>query len=235
MQFSNGASSAWVAWWVLQNFPKDEVILLYHDPGAEHPDGKRFQREVSEFLDHPVIVRSHDKSLWELIEDKMCLPGFHMPYCTLMLKQNPAEEFYAELGEPYTLYVGFGADEWMRVQRSHVRAEALGKRSRFPLHELGMVGGDAKDIIRKEWGICLPEPYKYLEHNNCIPCFQGGKRHFVRVAKYYPEEFERACQMEELVGHTVFKDCTLRDLKKKWRHFINQQDIFEAIPCLCAD
>ncbi len=63
VQFSNGAASAWVAWWVLRQYPKQDVILLNHDPGAEHEDSKRFQREVSAYLDH---------SLQRLATTKLC-------------------------------------------------------------------------------------------------------------------------------------------------------------------
>ena len=234
VQFSNGAASAWVAWWVLQR--ETNVILLNHDPGAEHPDSKRFQREVSEFLRHPVTQTNADKTLWELIPEQNCLPNFHMAYCTRLLKLKPAEEFYKTLTEPLTLYNGFGADEWQRVQRATVRAEQQGRVARSPLFEIGKTGEWAKEVIKNEWKICLPEPYKYLSHNNCIPCFKGGKGHFLQVARYYPEQYEKACQMEELVGHTVFKDCTLRELKAK---HINegQATLFDeetGIPCMCA-
>ena len=235
VQFSNGAASAWVAWWVLQNFLKEDVILLNHDPGAEHPDGKRFQRQVSEFLGHSVTVVSNDKDLWQVIAEHNCLPSFHIPFCTEDLKLKPAEKFYKSIEEPFIQYNGFGCDEWPRVQRATIRAESIGRTVKSPLFELGRGSDWAKQVIRDEWKICLPEPYQYLQHNNCIPCFKGGKGHFLQVAKYYPAEYEKACQMEELVEYTVFKDCTLRELKERIDQ--NQLEIFNdhGIPCMCAN
>ena len=235
VQFSNGAGSAWVAWWVLQNFPKEDVILLNHDPGAEHKDSKRFQRQVSKFLDHPITEASHDKTLWELIEEQACLPSSFIPWCTRLLKSEPAEKFYKSLDEEFVMYNGFGKNEWRRVQKATARAESEGRKVRSPLFELGMTGEDAKDVIRNEWKICLPEPYMYLQHNNCIPCFKAGQGHFKAVAKQYPKEYEKACQMEELTGHTVFKNTTLRKLQKVAINEQDQLELFDSTPCMCAN
>ena len=234
VQFSNGAGSAWVAWWVLQNMPKEDVILLNHDPGAEHADSKRFQEEVSKFLDHPITEKSCDKTLWELIEEQHCLPSSFIPWCTRMLKIEPGEEFLQSLDDDFIMYNGFGFNEWRRVQKATARTEHSGRKLRCPLFENKMTGDDAKKIIREEWKICLPEPYKFLSHNNCIPCFKAGKGHFIKVAKHYPAEFERACQAEEATGFTIFRDCTLRELEKqKVDH--NQLELFDTVPCMCAN
>jgi hypothetical protein len=76
----------------------------------------------------------------------------------------------------------------------------------------------------------------YLNHNNCLPCFKGGKGHFISVARYYPEYFAKAVKAEEESGHTVFKDCTLKDLQKQADAMDAQMVIEEAFnpPCMCS-
>ena len=79
--------------------------------------------------------------------------------------------------------------------------------------------------------------YLYLSHNNCIPCFKAGKGHFYKVWKHYPEQFERAIQMEKLIGYTVFQDASLAELAEFWKQQdINQELDFgdEGVPCMCA-
>ena len=238
VQFSNGGGSTWVAWWTLQNFPKNDVILLNHDPKAEHKDSKRFQKQVSEYLNHPITEVSNELGLWELIKEQDCLPSHFIPWCTRILKIEQGEKFYKTLDEEFILYNGFGADEWQRVQKATVRAEVLGRTVRSPLHEQGLTGDYAKEIIRNEWKICLPSPYKYLKHNNCIPCFKAGKWHFRLVAKHYPSEFMKAIEAEEFTGHTVFKDCTLKQLFDEVQEGKKQLEIVDEdynIPCMCAD
>lgn len=46
--FSGGVTSAWCAGWALRNYPREEVVLLFHDTKEEHPDTYRFIREMSD-------------------------------------------------------------------------------------------------------------------------------------------------------------------------------------------
>ena len=96
---------------------------------------------------------------------------------------------------------------------------------------------ECKRIIRDEWGIELPSAYESLKHNNCIPCFKGGKEYFQAVWKNYPDEYHKAMEKEKEVGYTVFRDISLEELEKK---FINdkqwedmQMNLSDFIPCDC--
>ena len=240
VQFSGGAASAYVAWLVAQEFGRENTILLNHNPGAEHEDTQRFLRQVSEHIGVLITDRSDGRDLWKVIEDNHALPSSFIPFCTRILKQEPAEKFYKELdkqGIKYILYNGLGVEEIGRVQRSIVRGEVAGRTVRCLLAERQISNVEVKRIIRDEWKICLPEPYLYLSHNNCIPCFKAGKGHFYKVWQNYPLEFAKAVQMEELIGHTVFKDKSLAELAKHWeQQDINQELDFgdEGVPCMCA-
>ncbi len=243
VQLSGGAASAYVAWLVVQEYGKENTVLLFHDTKAEHPDAERFRRQVSEFVGVPITERSDGRDLWEVIVDNHSLPSHFIPFCTRILKLEPSEKYLAKQTEPYTLYNGLGPEEWGRVQRSIVRGEVQGRKVRCLLAERNISNAEVKKIIRDEWKICLPEPYIHLKHNNCIPCFKAGKGHFHKVWKYYPAEFAKAVQMEELIGHTVFKNSVTKqpeplvELAAKWeREDINQEIDFgdEGLPCLCA-
>jgi len=214
VQFSGGAASSYVAWMVAQKHPHN-TVLLFHDTKAEHPDAYRFREQVSDYIGIPITEYSDGRSLWEVIDDNKALPSYFMRFCTRILKQEPAEEFLQDMQEDYILYNGFGPDEGRRVQRATARAESLGRTVSSPLFDEQIHDGQVKNIIRNDWGICLPEPYQHLLHNNCIPCFLGGKEHFRRVAKHYPEQFDRAIMKEDDIGYTVFKDCTLRELREE--------------------
>lgn len=236
VQFSGGAASALVAKIVSDEFGKENTILLFHDTKAEHSDAYRFRRQISQFIGVPITEMSDGRSLWELIDDHNCLPSFHIPFCTDELKLRPAEKYLQQFNpSEYILYNGFGLDEWQRVQRAVARSEALGRIVKSPLFEKRI--NNAKEIIRNDWKICLPEPYKNLKHNNCIPCFKAGLGHFHKCWKYYPIEFQLAVEKEKQVGHTVFKDCCLEEYAEIWKRKSNQLELeFDdySIPCMCA-
>jgi 3'-phosphoadenosine 5'-phosphosulfate sulfotransferase (PAPS reductase)/FAD synthetase len=234
IQFSGGCASTYTAYLVSKEQKKEDIILLFHDTKVECKDSYRFRRQVSEYLDIPITEVSDGRDLWEVIKDNNCLPSDRFPFCTRILKLEPAEKYLKTIQEPYILYNGFGKEEWRRIQKSLARAEGLNRVVKSPLYDLGISNDEVKRIIRDEWKICLPSAYKYLSHSNCIPCFKAGKGHFKAIAKYYPEEFEKACKAEEEIGYTVFEDITLRQLREQ---VLSQLDLFsieESIPCMCS-
>ncbi|MFA5349649.1 MAG: phosphoadenosine phosphosulfate reductase family protein, partial [Candidatus Paceibacterota bacterium] len=217
---------------------KKDIILLFHDTKTEHPDAYRFRKQVSEFIGIPITEASDGRDLWQIIDYNHCLPSSFQPFCTRLLKLEPAEKFYKSLNEEFILYNGFGIEEWKRIQRTYARAMSLNRIVKSPLFDLKIKNEEVKKIIREEWKICLPEPYKYLSHNNCLPCFKAGKKDWKRYWKYYPEAFEKAKQAEEKIGHTVFQDYSLAEYEKFWKGEEKQIDMFEeefdTLPCLCS-
>jgi hypothetical protein len=234
VKFSGGAASAVVAKIVIDEQGHDDVILLYCDTKSEHPDADRFRLQVCDYLRHEMTVVSDGRDIWQLIDDEHCLPSHFIPFCTRILKAEPSDKFLKSINEEFIEYLGFTMDEIRRVQRAYARAASEGKHIAFSLLERGISSDECKRIIREEWRICLPEPYKFLKHNNCIPCFKGGKRYWIEVAKHYPEQFEMACKKEEKIGFPVFHDMTLRELKEL---SVQQMQLFsdaDTTPCMCA-
>lgn len=222
---------------VAKRYPND-TILLHTPTGAEHPDADRFRAQVAKYIGLPITVEAAKKTLWEMVESNKHMPGDGLPWCTDRMKLRPQERYFKRLestGESFIQYVGYGFDEWRRVQRVYARHELSGRKIVFPLFKAKLTGTDAKCIIREEWKICLPEPYKYLSHNNCIPCYKGGKGHWYKVWKYYPEQFWRAARAEDKASNTVFDGETLYELATKWESEPEQTELFtDSIPCMCA-
>ena len=239
--FSGGAASSYVAWLVAQEQKREDVILLHTPTYAEHPDADRFRKQVSEYIGIPITESAEGRSMWEMIDDYKALPSQFMPFCTQRLKQAQSEKFYKTLKDDFVLYLGYGPDEWRRVQKQTARFATIGRKAIYPLFERKITNDEVKRIIKEEWKICLPEPYKYLKHNNCLPCFKGGKSHFYKVWKYYPSEYWKAVEMENKLGHTVFKDKSLTELAEEWEHNLKFEesqlsmlDQDDNIPCMCA-
>lgn len=234
--FSGGAGSAYMSYLVAKEYPND-TILLHHQTFAEHPSADIFRKRVADYIGLPITYASDGRSLWELIDDNKCLPSQFIPFCTRVLKHEPAEKFYKALGEEYIMYIGYSPSEWRRIQKQTARIEHSGKKVKYPLAENNISNDEVKMIIRDEWKICLPDPYRHLKHNNCLPCFKGGESHFYKVWKYYPEYFQLAVEKEKQLKHTVFKNNSLTELSKIWEsqcELFTDEELDESIPCLCA-
>lgn len=238
VQFSGGAASSYAAWLVSQEFGKENTILLFQDTKVEHKDAYRFRSQVSEFIGIPITEYSDGRDLWQIIDDNNCLPSNFIPFCTKILKQVPGEKFLKLFSdEDYIIYNGFGIEEYRRVQKVQSRAELLNRVVKSPLFERRISEKEVRDTIINKWHICLPEPYLYLNHNNCIPCFKGGMSYWRKILKYYSEAYFKAEEYEEKIGHTVFQDYSLKELASRWNN--GQLDMFseqeaEMLPCLCA-
>ncbi|MGN0428034.1 MAG: hypothetical protein ACI4F0_09560 [Agathobacter sp.] len=237
--FSGGTSSAYVAYMVLQEQKKEDVVLLHTPTYSENHDADTFRHSVARYLGMPITEWGDGRNLWELIKDNNCIPGYFVPFCTQQLKQKMKEEYYkylAEIGEDFIEYVGFGAEEWKRVQRSYARNEVIGRKVRFPIFDAKIPGDEIKRIIVDEWGIPLPKAYEDLNHNNCIPCFKAGKAAWRVYWDKYPEQFEKAVQAEKEVGYTVFKGETLEEIAEKWKNDREEEALqvsFAELPCEC--
>lgn len=235
VMFSGGAASSYVAWMVSQEQKKEDIILLHTPTGAEDKDADRFRKEVSEYVGIPITEHSKGKDLWQVIEKEGILPSQFIPFCTTQLKIIPSNEFVNGIKEDKIVYLGYGKNEWRRVQKYRARNDEKWTSS-FPIYEKQIEDREVKEKIQNCWGVKLPEPYKYLKHNNCIPCFKAGKKEWVKYAKYYPEQFERALQLEKQYGYTIFKDCTLENIKIMASHpvlFDSIQEI-DTTPCECV-
>ena len=95
--FSGGVSSAWCAGWALRQFPRDEVVLLWHDTKEEHPDTYRFLREMAAALQMPITERSDGRSVTELFRDEGYLGNNQNAMCSRILKVEQGDKYFDEL------------------------------------------------------------------------------------------------------------------------------------------
>ena len=110
---SGGKSSAWTAWWAVNHFPKEDVILYFNDTKWEHEDTYRFLRDLEIFLGKKIVEDSDGRSPEELFYDKAMLAYDFMPFCSRILKMERLQRFARE-GD--LLVFGFGPDEKKRAE-----------------------------------------------------------------------------------------------------------------------
>lgn len=240
--FSGGAASSYLAYLLTQDKEIDnkDIVILHTPTLSEREDSEKFRLKVSRYLKIPMTVWGMGEDIWDCIDRNGAIPGQFMPFCTMQLKQKMKEEYFKYLercGEEWIEYVGFGPDEWKRVQKATARAEAKGRIVKFPLFEQNISSEECKRIIRYEWGIELPSAYEIYQHNNCLPCFRGGKSHFRQVWEHDRDKYDKAAEKEKQYGYTVFKDIALTELAeqfqndKEWED--SQMNLSDFYPCEC--
>jgi diphthamide synthase (EF-2-diphthine--ammonia ligase) len=232
--YSGGANSAFTAFIVNAEHHND-TILLHTPTYSEHLDADRFRKQFADYLNLPITVQADGRDIWQLISAHHCLPSDRIPFCSDTLKSKQAMKFYKSMTEDFVVYLGYDGKEWRRAQRTSARLLHDGIEATYPLISGNISSQYAKDYIRETIKICLPEPYLYLSHNNCLPCFKGGKKHFYQIWKHYPEYFEKAEKAEYNIGHSVFKDIYLAELRKQWEAQIPMFENTEDLRlCMCA-
>lgn len=240
--FSGGAASSYVAYLLTQDkaINKGDIVLLHTPTLSEREDSEKFRLKVARYLKLPMTVWGRGENIWNCIDRNGAIPGNFLPFCTNQLKQQMKEEYYKYLESQnidWIEYVGYGPDEWKRVQKSTARNEAMGREVRFPLFEQGITSTECKRIIQEEWKIELPSAYEVYAHNNCIPCVKGGKKYFKQVWEHDRDKYYKLAEYEEKYGYTVFKDASLFQLEKRFQDDKDWEDMqFELsdfYPCEC--
>jgi len=236
--FSGGVTSAWVAGWALRNYPKDDVILLFHDTKEEHPDTYRFIKEMSQVLNHSITEQSDGRSVTQLFYDEDCLANNRMAFCSKILKAQQRDKFFKMLKksgvETIVNHLGFSSQEWQRIQKATMRAEQDGYKVRFPVAEEKVTKQRCADWCNS-LGVKPSEMYKWSQHANCIGCVRGGKAYWLEVSRQHPEIFNQRVELEKEFGHTFLPDTTLIQLQiDGLKRKVNSKEMIE-ITCECGD
>ena len=242
--FSGGVTSAWCAGWALRNFPRDEVVLLFHDTKEEDPDTYRFLHEMADALKMPITERSDGRSVTEVAQDHNALPNDKMAFCSQELKQEQANKFIVELQQQGATEIirvmGFSSKEPDRMQRH--TALCWGQTSlfcnvqvRFPLFEESVTKQQAWDWCNCTMGVVPPEMYSWSDHANCPGCFRGGRAYWLSVKENRPLIFAQRKALEKETGFTIINGISLEQLEMTGlKRKVNRKESISIGPCECG-
>lgn len=240
--FSGGVTSAWCAGWALRNFPREEIILLFHDTKEEHPDTYRFLHEMAAALGLPITERSDGRSVTQLFRDEGYLGNTRNSMCSRILKAEQGSKYVAELkaqGFEVVKVVGYSAKEPDRIARMCGHADREGFTPRFPMIEERISKQQAADWCQCEMGVRPSAQYEHFEHANCEGCVKGGRAYWLKTHEVRPHIFEQRAGLEEEFGHNIIhgenpiylKDLLQIGLKRK----VNPREAITLGACECGD
>jgi 3'-phosphoadenosine 5'-phosphosulfate sulfotransferase (PAPS reductase)/FAD synthetase len=118
------------------------------------------------------------------------LPSPKSRWCTVQMKIKPLEDFVGN--DEAISYVGIRADE----NREGYVSTKPNIHPVFPFQERGY---KKSDIIRllEEYGIGLPDYYRWRSRSGCFFCFFQRKYEWVMLAQEHPDLFAEAVDYEQ--------------------------------------
>ncbi len=238
--FSGGVTSAWCAGWALRNFPREEVVLLFHDTKEEDQDTYRFLHEMASALNHPITEQSDGRSVTELFYDEGMIANNRVAFCSRILKADQSEKYINKLRtagvDDIIKVIGFSADEETRVQRQVGISMKLGYQVRFPLIEESVSKQQAADWVNCEMGIAVPRMYAWSDHANCVGCVRGGKAYWLAVKENRPDVFEQRKALELEFGARINNRYSLIQIEQEGLlRPVGRREAIEIGPCECGD
>lgn len=199
--FSCGAASAVVAKIAVKKDP--DTLVAYCDTNSEHPDNKRFLRDVETWIDKEIIILKSDKyqDIWDVFEKKRYLSGIRGAPCTVALKSSLRQRFQKPND---THSFGFTSEEIPRATRFEYNNPEL--ETYWPLIEHYIDKNTCLGTI-KDAGIEIPAMYKLgYPNNNCIGCVKASSLGYWNKIKIdFPDVFNRMAKIERKLKATINK------------------------------
>jgi hypothetical protein len=232
INFSGGKSSFAVAAWVKENYPNDNILLYFTDTLWEDEDLYRFNKEVSDKLELPLLIHSLGISPPELMVKQRFLANNRAGICSQELKIKVSMRFIKrgivppvekwtnkqylktdDFVKDATLYFGIGFDEMHRAGPIEENWKPF--KVMFPLIDYDI----DKDAYLKQYSIRQPRLYDLnFTHNNCGGrCVKAGQGHFqnllVRKEKTYFELMEQEIVLSDYIRY--MKQPSIKSGKQK--------------------
>jgi 3'-phosphoadenosine 5'-phosphosulfate sulfotransferase (PAPS reductase)/FAD synthetase len=234
--FSGGIDSQACARWVLNRFPKEDVILTNSDAGGnEHPLTVEFIDWYSENV-HPVVrVNAIVADMWKtpgaaeergyrseatltfdlMAEIKGRFPSRKMQFCTENLKLNPQKRWIEKEFGPGGQFDGCSYVRYTGVRRDESAARAQTPYQQWDDWYDCELFAPIFDWTKK---MCFDYVDTYGEQFNplyklgfnrvgCAPCVNSGKDDIANWSERSPEMIDKVREWEKRVGRTFFPPC----------------------------
>lgn len=204
--FSCGAASAAALKLTLERFPGEDVRAINQPIAEEHPDNRRFLRDVAAWCG--VEIEEYTASKWpsasavDVWEKRKAMSFPRGAPCTVHLKKEARQEWEAKNKPDYHV-LGFTAEE----QARHDRFILTERSNVIPvLIDAGMTKADCGDMVRAA-GIGLPAIYaRGLPNANCIGCVKAtSPTYWNHIRREFPDVFEARAAQSRRLGSKLVK------------------------------
>lgn len=200
--FSCGAASAVAAKKTIEKYGNDYEIMIVNNPvKEEHEDNRRFLRDVSEWLQHPIIeaknINYPNASIAEVFDKVKYISGTKGAPCTRLLKKEARYQFEKNNIIDYHV-LGFTIDEWQRQKKFNERE----RDNALPVLISNLITKEDCFKILHKSGLKLPEIYSYgFPNANCIGCVKATSPDYWNLVRNtFPGIFQQRAEQSRRIG-----------------------------------
>lgn len=228
VSFSGGKDSAAMLLMMLEKeMPIDDIIFIEimatQTLEAELPETYQYIQQVEEYIGRK-ITRLKPKYTFEEVFYMKKKKGNHIgdingfPYlqgawCNSRLKLKPLNEYYRNIQDEFTVYIGIASDEPNRLKSSG-RTPKRGV-ARYPLAEWGVTEEMAKQYLTE---INLLNPlYEKYDRLGCWFCGKASLKSLRNLYHDYPEYWQLLREWQKDSWQSFKIDKTVFDLEKRFK------------------
>ena len=195
---SGGKDSSALAVFMSQEHPDLDIEYFFSDTGKELPEVYEYLQKLEVVLGKNIVHLNADRDFdyWLKIRYGHFLPSPQTRWCTRQLKIKPFEEWIQptlEEGNKVVTLVAIRADETYRegyISTNDLIVPCL------PFIDKG-IDKEGVFSILEDYGLGLPEYYKWRSRSGCTFCFYQQKIEWVHLMEKHPEAFAEAIEYEK--------------------------------------
>lgn len=248
VQYSGGAASFIAATLAVEEFGRENVVLLFADTLIEDEDLYRFNRDVEAHLGIAITRLCEGRTPWEVFFSERMMGNSQADHCSRILKREVLDRWRETNTDAASavVFLGMDANEAHRLTGVQERLAPWVVRS--PLIERGLWKEQVLAMVEAA-GLRLPRLYDMgFPHNNCGGfCIKAGHGHYKLLleklpARYAEHELKEAA-FRRFTGKDVAilrdrrgdetKPLTLRALRERLTSAPHTVDAFDLGGCSC--
>lgn len=210
--YSGGVGSWGAARRVVEQYGKDNAVLLFTDVRMEDEDLYRFVSETAAKLQIEVTSIADGRTPWDVFFDERFLGNSRADPCSKLLKRELARKWiYENFPAPSDVVLHFGID-WTELHRqAPIQRNWLPYKAALPLCEKPLISKAQLFNDLDLLGIAPPRLYELgFSHNNCGGfCVKAGMAHFALLLKAMPERYAYHERKEQELREYLGKDVAI--------------------------
>lgn len=213
VQFSSGIGSWVTARRVAKKHGTEDLVLLFADTRAEHPDNYRFLHDAARDVGVTPTIVADGRTPQEVMWDVRFIGNTRVSPCTHLLKQDPCRNWLEANADPgdSVLYVGIDWSEMHRIP--DISRKWAPWPVEYPMCDAPYLDKEQMIALARFRSVKPPAMYALgFQHANCGgACIKAGQRQWKQLLQVDPDTFASWEGWEQKMRGEVGDHSILRD------------------------